>query len=59
METDEGEKEVPAKKPKTEPTLVRHLLIKLMLHLHILLLCDVLFYFFYVMFFLHDVQYPN
>lgn len=25
METDEGEKEVPAKKPKTEPALVRHL----------------------------------
>jgi len=25
METDEGEKEVPAKKPKTEPVLVRHL----------------------------------
>lgn len=24
METDEGEKEVPAKKPKTEPVLVRH-----------------------------------
>lgn len=23
METDEGEKEVPAKKPKTEPVLVR------------------------------------
>ena len=25
MDTDEGEKEVPAKKPKTEPVLVRHL----------------------------------
>ena len=26
METDEGEKEVPPKKPKTEPVLVRHCL---------------------------------